>query len=153
VNVSISDEQSALPISSSSAETIVERVIKGEGQTCDEVSVFFVTTEEICRLHRYYFDDPSITDCISFPIDEDPATGYRVLGDVFVCPQTAIDFARDHKGDPYEETTLYIVHGLLHLMGYDDIDDEDAAAMRQAEERHMKRLKTSGCYLKREEAI
>ena len=74
-------------------------------------------------------------------MDDDDDSPYSVLGEVFVCPATAIAYASENKLDPYEETTLYIVHGLLHLMGYDDIDDRDAVLMRQAERRHMQKLK------------
>lgn len=120
-------------------EKLVRAVVSSEGQRCDEVSIQFVDTPTICQLHADFFADPSPTDCISFPID-DPASAYRVLGEVFVCPATAIEYAQTHQGDPYMETSLYIVHGLLHLMGYDDISPEDEAAMRAAEQRHMKAL-------------
>lgn len=148
MNISVFDDQSALAVSQDTAKVIVTNVLQEEKQTCDEVSLYFVSTEEMCSLHKQYFKDPSPTDCISFPIDEDPAVPYRVLGDVFVCPETAIAYASLHNTDPYEETTLYIVHGLLHLMGYDDMTDKDAAMMRQAESRHMAHLKDLGCYLK-----
>jgi probable rRNA maturation factor len=140
VNISVFDDQSALAVSLDAAKAIIKAVLQEEHQPCDEVSLYFVTTEEICSLHKQYFNDPSPTDCISFPIDEDPTAHYRVLGDVFVCPETAINYAALHNTDPYEEVTLYIIHGLLHLIGYDDMSDEDAAIMRQAESHHMARV-------------
>lgn len=141
MNISVFDDQSALVVSIDAAKAIVKAVLQEEQQRCDEVSLYFVTTEEICSLHKQYFNDPSPTDCISFPIDEDSTVPYRVLGDVFVCPETAINYAALNNKDPYEETTLYIIHGLLHLIGYDDMTDEDAAKMRQAESRHMVHVK------------
>lgn len=149
MNISVFDDQSALVLSQDDARAIVLQVLKEENQPCDEVSIYFVTTEEICLLHQQFFNDPSPTDCISFPIDESPSTDYRMLGDIFVCPETAIDYASLHDTDPYEETTLYVVHGLLHLLGYDDIDEEQQALMRQAEKRHMKNLKKSNAYLRK----
>lgn len=103
----------------------------GEGRQPEEVSIRFVDTKTISEIHKEFFDDPSITDCMSFPIDD------QVLGDVVVCPKVAIDYG----GDPYEETTLYIVHGLLHLMGYNDIEELDRQEMRMAEKRHLDTLK------------
>lgn len=142
MNISVFDDQSALVVSPDAAKALVKSVLEGEGQTCDEVSLYFVTTEEICSLHKQYFNDPSPTDCISFPIDQDPFhETYRILGDVFVCPETAICYAAEHDTNPYEELALYVVHGLLHLMGYDDMTEEDSAVMRQAEARHMVRVK------------
>lgn len=125
----------------------MEAVLAAEGQRCDEVTINFVDTPTICELHKQFFDDPSVTDCISFPIDDMEETGYRVLGEVFVCPKTALDYAKAHKGDPYGELTLYIVHGLLHLMGYDDIAPPDIEEMRAAELRHLNNLRAKGIVL------
>ena len=79
----------------------------------------------MCKLHRDYFNDSSPTDCISFPIDNPVPENYSLMGDVFVCPETALIYSEKHKVNPYQEITLYIVHGLLHLMGYDDIELAD----------------------------
>lgn len=142
------NQQDALGISENQVELLVNQVIKEEGQSCDEVSIYFVNTAEICHLHEEYFADPSPTDCISFPMDnEEEDFDYRLLGDVFVCPQTALDYATSHSADPYEETTLYIVHGLLHLMGYRDMEEEEIQRMREAEQKHMKKLKKLDLYL------
>ena len=80
-----------------------------------------------------------------FPLDDgDSEEGYCILGDIFVCPKTAIDYAAKSGQDPYLEVRmLYIVHGLLHLMGYDDIESQDRKRMRAAEKRHMHHLKAS----------
>ena len=74
---------------------------------------------------------------------------YVMLGDIFVCPETAVRYAAEHGLDPYVEATLYIVHGLLHLLGYDDIDPADRRFMRRAEARHMKKLQAQGLVLKK----
>ena len=99
------------------------------------------------RLHARFFGDPSLTDCISFPMDSEAQEGYRILGEVFVCPQVARRYAESHKGDPYWETTLYVVHGLLHLMGYDDISEKERSLMRAAEGRQMRHLEKRGLIL------
>lgn len=139
MNVNIENSQSALSIDPALVQRIAEEVVLLENKKFDEVSLYFVTTQEICDLHEEYFDDPSPTDCISFPIDNTDG-GYRILGDVFVCPETAIEYAKENGGDPYEETTLYIVHGMLHLLGYRDIEEEEEKEMREGEARHMKHL-------------
>jgi len=139
VEVHIFNQQQDLEIPHQAVTAIVTEVLRKEGKRCDEVSVHFVDTPTICQLHSRYFDDPTVTDCISFPIDETDTGDYRVLGEVFVCPKTAIDYATDNKTSPYTETTLYIVHGLLHLLGYDDLGDSEPE-MRAAEKLHMKNL-------------
>lgn len=102
----------------------------------DDVIIHFVDLARICQLHGEYFDDPSPTDCITFPIDS-PGPDCQVLGEVFVCPHTAITYAKEHSLDPYSECTLYIVHGLLHLLGFDDIDEADQLKMRAMEKQSM----------------
>lgn len=140
--VNIINQQSSLVILPDLVQKIVEQVIVDENQNCEETSIYFVDTPTISRLHEEYFQDPSPTDCISFPLDEEEdGSPYRVLGDVFVHPESAIAFATEKALNPYEETTLYIVHGLLHLLGYNDIEDEDRNEMRAAENRHMEKLK------------
>ena len=142
MKINIYNKQKSLPIATGAMKKIVHAVIALEKQNCDEVSIYLVNTKEICDLHEEFFNDPSVTDCVSFPLDEwDDAGGYRILGEVFVCPQTALDYAKKHQKNPHEECSLYIVHGLLHLMGYDDQEPKAKASMRRAEKKHMLNLK------------
>lgn len=102
--------------------------------TGDEVAIYFVTEANIAQLHDQFFNDPTPTDCISFPLDE------RHLGEVFVCPSVAIAYARKKGLDPYQETALYVIHGLLHLLGYDDLEPKERRTMRKKEKTCMAHL-------------
>jgi probable rRNA maturation factor len=81
--------------------------------------------------------------------DQDDDDGYRVLGEVFVCPETAIHYVKSNGGDVYQELTLYTVHGLLHLIGYDDIEDEDRVLMRKEETRYLEHVSSQGLWIKK----
>ncbi|KIC74202.1 putative rRNA maturation factor [Neochlamydia sp. EPS4] len=145
VQIHVYNKQKNLSFPLRLVKKIADAVIKLENQSCDELSIYFVTPLVISQLHQQYFNDPSTTDCISFPMDtnnqgEEPEK-YRILGEIFVCPQTAFEYAKKHSGDPYEECTLYIVHGLLHLMGYEDTERKKKLIMRKAEKKHMVNLK------------
>lgn len=140
-NIHIINNQSDLLIQEKTITSLVRAVLACEQAVFDEVNLHFIENEQMCQLHATYFNDPSPTDCISFPIDDSSEQGYRVLGDVFVCPKTAIQYTKSKGGSPSEEASLYIVHGLLHLLGYDDIADEDRKLMREAEQRSMVSLK------------
>lgn len=144
----VENNQTDLVIDLLTVKQIADTVISYEGHSYDEVSIYLVDMDQICSIHQDFFDDPSPTDCISFPMDEPDEEGYKILGDIFVCPKAAIDYAVMNGGDPYYETTLYTVHGLLHLLGYDDIEEVDQIEMREAEKRHMEHLKTLGLWLK-----
>lgn len=148
MNIQVFQNQS-IPINPSSVEKLVKEFASFHEITFDEASIHFVDTPTISDLHAKYFDDPTTTDCISFPMDDLDEEEYCILGEVFVCPETAIDFVETHGGDIYQEITLYTVHGLLHLLGYDDIEDEDRKEMRAEEARFLKHLNTKSLWIKK----
>lgn len=94
-----------------------------------DLSVVFMTTEQIAQLHADYLNDPTPTDVITFP--GDPSMEFA--GEICVC----IDVARERSiefGNSFEEELkLYLVHGWLHLAGYKDTTEEEIALMRKAE--------------------
>lgn len=141
MHIFIQNTQEDLLIDVTSVEPVVRYVLASEGRKTDEITVHFVTEEKISALHTEFFDDPSPTDCITLPIDVEETEDYNILGEVFICPKTALRFTETHGGDPYEETTLYLVHTLLHLLGYDDLEKAKQAEMRAGEARHLKSLK------------
>lgn len=95
-----------------------------------ELSLAFVDKEEISRLHQDFMDDPTPTDVITFPGDPD----FDLAGEICVCPHVAHEYALKEGLDFSEELALYVIHGYLHLCGFDDIDDEDRTQMRTAEQ-------------------
>lgn len=94
-----------------------------------ELSVVFVSDDEIARVHADFMDDPSPTDVITFPAN----ASMESAGEIIV----SVDHARSRAkelGEPFSrELSLYLVHGWLHLAGYDDRNDTDRAKMRAAE--------------------
>jgi probable rRNA maturation factor len=153
VKIYISNKQKDLNISTTSAKQAVELLLDYLHIRCDEISFHFVTTKKICQLHADFFDDPTTTDCITFPIDETSTDDYRVLGEVFICPKTAIDYCNSKKGEPHQETTLYLIHGLLHLIGYDDIEPLDRKKMRRKERDCIRFLEKRSAFLKEKKIV
>ena len=80
-------------------------------------------------LHAAFLDDPSPTDVITF--DGDPLLGSA--GEICVCADVAHAYAAKHSQDFATELTLYVVHGYLHLAGYDDTTVAAQRKMRQGE--------------------
>lgn len=103
-----------------------------------ELSIAFIPKEEIARIHNQFMQDPTVTDVITFPGDPDDG----IAGEICICPEVALDYSQTHESNFSEELSLYIVHGYLHLCGFDDIEDEDRASMRKAEAIAMSTLKT-----------
>jgi len=108
----------------------------------DELIVHFVSKKRIQKIHKDFFSDPTPTDCISFPLDpprKKPTSSgnHEILGEIFVCPQVALEYAQLHSRDVYQEVLLYVIHGILHLLGYDDIDPHARRNMRRMERKCM----------------
>lgn len=149
MDVYVIQSQKYLSLSETSVKDLVKDFTVFAQVDYDEVSIHFVDTQTISDLHAQFFDDPSPTDCITFPMDAPDVEGYRMMGDVFVCPETAAHFVKDHGGDVYQEITLYVIHGLLHLLGYDDIQEDDEKAMRAAEKEYLARVEKCGLWLRK----
>jgi probable rRNA maturation factor len=101
-----------------------------------ELSLVFLTDAALAQLHADFMDDPSTTDVITF--EGDAAAG--LAGEICVSADTAAAYARAHDRDFATELTLYLVHGWLHLAGYDDLRPAKKRRMRAAEARALKLL-------------
>lgn len=101
-----------------------------------ELSLVFFNDARLAQLHGDFLDDPTTTDVITF--EGLPEAGSA--GEICVSADTAARFAREHALDFSHELTLYVVHGWLHLAGYDDLQPQKKRRMRAAEARAMKLL-------------
>lgn len=104
-----------------------------------DLSVSFLTDPALARLHADYLDDPTTTDVITFEGDE--ALGHA--GDICVSVDTALAYSKKHDVPFAEELTRYVIHGWLHLVGYDDLQPRKKRRMRAAEERALKLLRAA----------
>ena len=99
-----------------------------------ELSVTFVDKEEIQEINKMYRDKDKVTDVISFALEEDEPeiTGLdmpRVLGDIIICTDVAKEQA-DNYGHSFErELGFLALHGFLHLLGYDHMNEQDEKEM------------------------
>jgi len=117
---------------------IVKEAIKEEN--AEMLIVAAATEADIAELNERYLDESGPTDVLAFPIDAgEPAPGGRplLLGDVIVCPAVASRYAQANRRTVTDELALLVVHGVLHILGHDHAMDEEAAAMRAAEARHL----------------
>lgn len=94
-----------------------------------ELSVAFLTDTALARLHADFLGDPTVTDVITF----EGRPEFGLAGEICVSADTAARFAYEHDRDFSAELTLYLVHGWLHLAGYDDLVPAKKRVMRRAE--------------------
>jgi len=150
--ITLRNEQSDLPISAASVAASARHELAARDLPSCELVVHLVSEKRICQLHADHFDDPTSTDCITFPIDDikaPPPGGLPILGEVFLCPAVAVSYCNEHGGDPYRECTLYLLHTILHLLGFRDDEDEAERAMREEERLALKRAELAGSMIKR----
>lgn len=148
--VGVIDEQS-MPIDGPRWVALATAVLRDEGVTAPaELSLWFVDEDEIAVLNEEHLGEDGPTDVLSFPLDasddEPYAEGMPVLlGDVFICPSVAARNAPDHTGTHAplhsgtleDELALLIVHGVLHILGYDHAEPDEESAMQSRERTHL----------------
>jgi len=116
-------------LSESEVETVVAACWQVHGGPHGvHIEVVFLDEAEHCELHAQFLNDPTPTDVMAFPYGDDD-----LFGEVLVNVEMAVRTAPDHAWSAREECALYIAHGCLHLLGFDDQSETDRAAMRVAE--------------------
>jgi len=138
VKLNVYNRQEALSLSKPSARKVLRVLCNYLSIQGDELSIYFVSGQAIAQLHGQFFGDPTPTDCITFPLDK------SYVGDLFISPEEALSY---NPENPYSETQLYLVHGLLHLAGYDDLCPKARRAMRKMEKTCMDHLYKLGLTL------
>ena len=105
-----------------------------EHQKCPaSISVRIVHEDEIKTLNSQYRNRPEATNVLSFPCDLKDESGLRLLGDIIVCAEIVNREAREQQKTPLHHWAHMIIHGLLHLFGYDHIEEHQAEAMEKLE--------------------
>jgi probable rRNA maturation factor len=147
--VGVIDEQS-MPIDTERWVALATAVLRDEGVASPaELALWFVDEDEIAELNEEHMGESGPTDVLSFPLDDSDEEPFvegmpLLLGDVFICPAVAARNAPAHPGSHEamhhgtvdDELALLVVHGVLHILGYDHADPDEAAAM-QARERNL----------------
>ncbi len=126
--------RASTPVDEEGLTVLAVQTLAAEGLTdAIELSVSFVDEVEMAGLHVRYMHEEGPTDVLSFPLDEVDDRGVRLLGDVIVAPSVA---ARNNPNDPAGEIRLLVVHGILHVLGYDHEEDGERAEMWARQERY-----------------
>ena len=125
---------------------IAAHVLASEGVERDvEISLSYVDEDEMHELNRQWRDIDRTTDVLSFEcdsaFDEDiPLDEVLELGDVILAPEVIARQAPGFGNAPADECRLMLVHGLLHLLGYDHIEDDEAEEMEAREDAILREL-------------
>ena len=104
------------------------------------LEVVFVDENKIVEINKEYLDRDYITDIISFRYDED-SSNKQIEGTLYCCAQRIYEQAPEHNTDAPKEFKRILIHGLLHLCGYEDRPPEAKKEMTQRENFYLDKLK------------
>ncbi len=113
-------------------------VLAGEGVREGKVTLAFVDNAHIHRLNKQFLNHDEPTDVLTFP--SSPPGAKKLEGEVVIGYEVAAEYAADRGHEVGPELLLYVVHGCLHLCGYDDTTARAAAEMRAKEREYLTKL-------------
>lgn len=133
------------PIEASYEDTmrsIASLALKMEGlEDHYEVGLTYVSKVEIKDLNREYRNIDKVTDVLSFPLIEDFSSDETLLGDVVISYEVAQEQAKEYGHSLEREIMFLFTHSILHLLGYDHIEDEDRVIMEERQREILDELK------------
>jgi probable rRNA maturation factor len=135
--ITITNAQTQMPIDKKRLRKAVRLILADESITGAKIGVAVVDDPAIAALNRRYLDDPLPTDVLSFALEKSP--GY-LEGEIVVSADTALASAENYHWPPGDELLLYVIHGALHLVGYDDAGSKNREKMRKKEREYLARF-------------
>jgi len=131
IDIAINDTQTLLNVDPGPLRRLARNVLVGEGVTEAEVSITLVDDAAIHAINRRHLGHDWPTDVITFSLGDPGETALDA--ELVISAEMAARTAAEIRVDPAAELSLYVVHGLLHLCGFDDLGPADAARMRGRE--------------------
>lgn len=121
---------------------IVQTVLKNEQSPFSgTLSIVLTNDAYIQKLNRDFFSKDRPTDVIAFPLDDEDDD---IWGEIYISTERGADQAREYGLPFLEETARLLVHGVLHLHGYDDLNSVSRERMTVRENFYINRFKTDG---------
>ncbi len=138
VVVVAADEQGDRPVDIERWSDLARNALEAQGAGNGELNLLFIDRAEMTSLNAQHMGEDRCTDVLSFPIDAgdfpvEALAGERLLGDIVICPDYAAEQAPTHAGTYDDELALLVVHGVLHILGMDHAEPDEAAEMQAAE--------------------
>ncbi len=131
---------------------IIERAVQAvltHQSTDGDLTIVLTDDAQLHELNRDYLGIDAPTDVLSFPASEtDPETARRYLGDILISVPRAEEQAHAAGQTPEAEVQLLVVHGTLHLLGYDHAGDDDKTRMWKAQTEILEGIGVSGIVIR-----
>ena len=134
--LSIEHDHSSLSLDEETVERLIRHVLEEEGASPVHISVVLSDHDTVRRLNVAYLDHDYNTDVLSFSMRDDDASD-AVEGEVYVDLDTAQERHEEFDTSFEREAYRYVVHGVLHLIGYDDATEDGQKPMRERENQYL----------------
>jgi probable rRNA maturation factor len=134
IDIAVNNQQSSMEIDAQRLTSAARKILEELGPPSCQLSIAVVDNESIHALNRQYLQHDYATDVLSFLLEEDEK---QLEGEVIVSAEMAQEQCQGFGWTADNELLLYVIHGVLHLVGLDDRDDEARAEMRAAEKRFL----------------
>ncbi len=135
LSVSVVNQQEKVELDYPRIKEAARAVLAGEKVKKSKINLAFMTDEAIHKLNKRYLDHDCPTDVITFPYSG--AKAAVLEGDIAISMETAQSAASERGHEVGEELLLYVIHGVLHLCGYDDLEEGDRREMREREKHYL----------------
>ena len=135
MDITVKNLQSSIPVPVSKIKITDSKVCRSLklSHSFSEISITFVGTKRMRSVNKKYLGHDYVTDVITFDLEG--------TAEILICPQVARRNAKAHEAPLAQELLLYVVHGLLHLAGYDDHSPEDIKKIRLKEKQLLENLR------------
>lgn len=138
IGVSIASPQELVPLEYARLKDCARAVLSGESVKEAKISLAFVDDDTIAGLNKRFLDHDGPTDVITFPLSGQGAR--KLEGEIVIGVEVARREAETRGHDVNTELCLYVIHGTLHLCGYEDESRKGAADMRRKEREYVRLL-------------
>ena len=140
ITISITNRQKTLSIDRRRIRRVVRAIVRDAEIPEARIGVAVVDDATIAKLHQKYLNDPDPTDVLSFVLER---SSKAIEGEVVVSAETALASAPHYGCSADEELLRYVIHGTLHLVGYDDTTPKDRTVMRKMEREYLEKRKST----------
>lgn len=130
----------SIPLDQKTAQKILSMIEDHEEVSFNFVELVYVEEDEIIRINHDHLDRDYVTDIISFRYDDEAETSNHIEGTLFCCAPRIMEQAGEFNESPEQEFRRILIHGLLHLVGYDDQTNEEKSEMTDLENEYLSRL-------------
>jgi probable rRNA maturation factor len=137
IRVSLANEQTAHAIDERQLMEAAAAIVRDSWYTSANISLAVVDDATMHELNRRHLQHDYPTDVLSFLLNEE---GDHLEGEVIISSETAAAEAKEHGWSPAAEQLLYVIHGMLHLVGYRDQSPGEIAEIRAVEEKYLRRF-------------